>query len=428
LGETFPIARKNARKEGRKMGFFQDNFYSTKVSARERRRARRSVHTQQPPLWATAVMFFVLGVFVTLLVMRPGADRPNDEAALETFASVPPLTTQTEEPTLTAAQLDLQEMIIEAANRAQPSVVSVISGIRDEDGGKMAEFGLGSGIIFEKTDGGARVVTNAHVIDVGEHVDVVLHTGERMEASIVGVDSLTDLAVLEIKGDKLPQAASFGDSSGLKAGQLAIAIGNPLGLGYSHTITVGVISAPSREIDVSPQGSNMWKMNVIQTDAAINQGNSGGALVNLAGEVIGINSLKVLTMGVEGLGFAIPINDAKPIIRDLAQYGKVIRPYLGIYTQNVDEVVNREELDLPEEVNTGIIVLEAFGPAKTAGIRSGDVIVALDGVPTANTYELRKYLYERKRIGDRVVVSYYRKGRLKETTATLTEWDPNVDQ
>src|SRR5690606_7659180 len=125
---------------------------------------------------------------------------------------------------------------------------------------------------------------------------------------------------------------------------------------------------------------------------------------------------------------AIPINEAKPIIRDLVEHGKVMRPYLGIYTQNLDEIANREELDLPKDVNTGIIVLEAFGPAKAAGLRTGDVIVALDGQPTANTYELRKYLYERKQIRDQVVVSYYRKKQLKETTVTLTEWDPQREE
>jgi serine protease Do len=165
-------------------------------------------------------------------------------------------------------------------------------------------------------------------------------------------------------------------------------------------------------------------MEVIQTDAAINQGNSGGALANLDGQVIGINSMKVLDMGVEGLGFAIPIDDAKPVLDQLVRYGKVKRPYLGVYTENVDEWTEKELLGLPDSIDYGVVVLGAEGPAKDAGLSQHDVIVALDGTTVRNTYELRLYLYEQKRIGDKVRVTYYRDGKKRETTVTLREWEP----
>lgn len=362
-----------------------------------------------------AGLSFVLGVVLTLAAVLPLESK--DEPVVET--AMAPMDQPLIDP-----KISFQEMIIDAADKVHPTVVSVISGAKEKDAEEMLEYGLGSGIIFEKSGGQALIVTNAHVIGAGEYIEVVLSTGDRKEAVVIGQDTLTDLAVLQINDEGIRQVAEFGDSSLLQAGETAIAIGNPLGLGFSHTITVGVISAPSREIDVSPEGQDTWKMDVIQTDAAINQGNSGGALVNLDGQVIGINSLKILDMGVEGLGFAIPINEAQPIIQDLVDYGKVKRPYLGIYTQNLEEIVNREELNLPDEVNTGIIVLEAVGPAKDAGLLSGDVIVELDGEPSRNTYELRKYLYESKEIGDEVVVTYYRDEERIETTVTLTEWDP----
>lgn len=397
------------------MSLFQDDFYSTKVKSRQDRRDVWDRGRSRPPVWMVAGLSFVLGVVLTLAAVLPLESK--DEPVVET--AMAPMDQPLIDP-----KISFQEMIIDAADKVHPTVVSVISGAKEKDAEEMLEYGLGSGIIFEKSGGQALIVTNAHVIGAGEYIEVVLSTGDRKEAVVIGQDTLTDLAVLQINDEGIRQVAEFGDSSLLQAGETAIAIGNPLGLGFSHTITVGVISAPSREIDVSPEGQDTWKMDVIQTDAAINQGNSGGALVNLDGQVIGINSLKILDMGVEGLGFAIPINEAQPIIQDLVDYGKVKRPYLGIYTQNLEEIVNREELNLPDEVNTGIIVLEAVGPAKDAGLLSGDVIVELDGEPSRNTYELRKYLYESKEIGDEVVVTYYRDEERIETTVTLTEWDP----
>lgn len=406
------------------MSFFKDDFYSTKVSPRRLKGARMSRWQRTMELktvaWLLMISFLLGALFTALLMSTISGQRDTMSSEGDVMAVAQP---QTEQPERDRMFHD--ERIIGAVEQVQGTVVSVVSIVEDEEAGQRLEAGLGSGIIFEKQGKRARIMTNAHVIQNGTSAEVVLANGERREAEIIGQDDLTDLAVLEIDADGVEKIAQLGDSSTLQAGQTAIAIGNPLGLGFSQTITVGVISATSREIDVSPSGTNTWKMDVIQTDAAINQGNSGGALVNLDGQVIGINSLKVLDMGVEGLGFAIPINEAMPIIEELVEYGKVMRPYLGIYTQNIEMILDREELGIPDEVQYGIVVIDAVGPAKEAGLEAGDVIVKLDDEPSHNTYELRKYLYEHKQIGDEVKVTFYRGKEQKETVVKLKEWDPN---
>jgi serine protease Do len=396
------------------MGWFDDDFYSTKVSE-ERLRApgwRDDSRRRRYSLLPLAVAF-MLGVLFTLLVLRlaPEGRSSVRDQAIAAGAAI-------------SAQLSYNEQIKWAAGKVQPAVVSVISKIKAGEDGPEVEVGLGSGIVYRVVGGKALIATNHHVVANAEKLEVVLIDGQSIEAEIVGSDALTDLAVLAADSGDGVTVAELGRSEGLQAGETAIAIGNPLGLGFSHSITVGVVSAPKRLIDVSQHGRNDWKMEVIQTDAAINQGNSGGALANLDGQVIGINSMKVLDMGVEGLGFAIPIDDAKPVLDQLVRYGKVKRPYLGVYTENVDEWTEKELLGLPDSIDYGVVVLGAEGPAKDAGLSQHDVIVALDGTTVRNTYELRLYLYEQKRIGDKVRVTYYRDGKKRETTVTLREWEP----
>ena len=268
-----------------------------------------------------------------------------------------------------------------------------------------------------------QVVTNAHVVEGGSVYEVILSTGDHKKATLLGKDTLTDLAVLEVDAKDINDVAEFGDSDHLKSGETAIAIGNPLGLGFSQSTTVGVISSPSRLIPISQSqnGDYDWELNVIQTDAAINVGNSGGALVNIEGKVIGINSMKISFTGVEGLGFAIPINDVKPIIASILKYGKVPRPYIGIVSQNLESFKGTEALKLPSNVKTGIIIIESVGPANTAGLKSDDVIVQMDHTVINNVMEMREYLYKQKKIGDPLAVTYYRDGKKGTLTFTLEE-------
>lgn len=316
--------------------------------------------------------------------------------------------------------------IVDAVDKVRPAVVGVVNLTKNVDPWSQSvqsvQQGTGSGVIFEKVGGKARVVTNNHVIDGADNIEVVLSDGSHVEAILLGADETTDLAVLEIDDAKVKAVAEFGNSDELRVGEPAIAIGNPLGLGFSQSVTSGVISAKDRTIQVNPATS----LHVIQTDAAINPGNSGGPLVNIAGQVIGINSLKIAQQGIEGLGFAIPINEAKPIIRDLIENGRVIRPYMGVSLIDLEAISiqkQRQVLNLPPEVKEGVVIydIRRNSPAFEDGIRQNDVIVALDGKKIKNTADLQRYLYTEKSVGDKMTVTFYRDGQKRETEITLGE-------
>lgn len=395
------------------MNMFQDDFYSTKPSK------NRSGAGKLRALQVIAVVFIVLGAGVMLLIFQLS----TKEQAIEVASTIPNLEV-IPEVSESELQRNLNDLIVQAVEHVNPSIVSVIS-IRLNEDNEERETGTGSGVIFEYKEGRAKIVTNQHVIQQADQIDIVFLSGERRTATLIGSDVFSDLAVLEVESEEIEHVAVFGDSSLLKSGQTAIAIGNPLGLGFSHTTTVGVISSPLRTIPVS-LGTGMgleWELDVIQTDAAINQGNSGGALINIDGRVIGINSMKIAFFGVEGLGFAIPINTAKPIIASLIEHGKVKRALLGVSTMDVDQVEDWASLDLPEEIKNGVVVMGTSGPARQARLQADDIIVALDEVPVDNVLLLRKYLYEFKQVGETVVVHYYRKGKKMETVVTLGEMD-----
>jgi serine protease Do len=312
------------------------------------------------------------------------------------------------------------DSVVKAADKVSASIVSVVSTQKDDKGSQIGQ-GIGSGVIFQKSGDKARVLTNNHVVEGAASYEIVMSTGERRKGTLIGEDYITDLAVLEIDGNGIKQTAEFGDSDALQAGETVIALGNPLGLG--STVTRGIVSSPKRTIPVSLAGDGNydWQMDVIQTDAAINEGNSGGALVNMDGKVVGINTMKIADIGVEGLGFAIPIKGAEPVIDSLIKYHKVKRPQLGVRLVDLAGFKGAEVLKLPASVKTGVIVLEASGPAKEAGLKSQDVITELDGKPIGSVVDLRKYLYSGKGIGDKITVTYYRAGKKGTATAVLVE-------
>lgn len=290
------------------------------------------------------------------------------------------------------------------------------------------DAGTGSGVIYKKENGKAYVITNYHVIEDAKSVEVTLADGSKVEASIVGGDIWSDLAVLAIDDAGVEAVIEFGDSDALKQGETVIAIGNPLGLDFYGSVTTGVVSGKDRAIPVDLNGDGLedWQSEVLQTDAAINPGNSGGALINLAGQLIGINSMKISQSTVEGIGLAIPVNTAIPIIEDLEQNGKVNRPSMGITLidlTNVPAFHQKETLKLPAEVTTGVVVDEVVEgtPAAAAGMKSYDVIVEMDGEKVENTIELRKHLYNEKETGDELKVKVYRQGKLVELTLLLKE-------
>lgn len=276
----------------------------------------------------------------------------------------------------------------------------------------------GSGIII---DSNGYIMTNYHVVQYADPknsnsknttLEVFLADGKQASAKFIGGDQRGDLAVIKIDMKNLP-AVEMGDSDALEVGELAVAIGNPLGLEFQGSVTVGVISALNRTISIDDR-----TMNLIQTDAAINPGNSGGALLNSKGEVIGINTAKISISGVEGLGFAIPANEAKPIIDQLIMFGYVKgRPFIGISGREITETISYY-YDIP----VGIYILEVVddGGADKAGIRVNDTLISLDGVEVRTMKEVDN-IKDKYKAGDTVNAVVVRNGKNLKLSLTFTE-------
>lgn len=289
----------------------------------------------------------------------------------------------------------------------------------------------GSGVIYKKSGNSAYIVTNNHVVEGQQGLEVLLKDGTKVKAELVGTDAYSDLAVLKISADKVNKVASFGDSNSLKVGEPAIAIGSPLGSEYANSVTSGIISSLNRQVTSTNESNQTVNINAIQTDAAINPGNSGGPLVNIEGQVIGINSSKIAStsasssgVSVEGMGFAIPSNDVVNIINQLEKDGKVTRPALGITMVDLSAVSTQQQeqiLKIPESVTNGVIVtsVQPATPAEKAGLKQYDVITKIDDTDVSSGVELQSVLYQKK-VGDSVKVTYYRGKEKKTTTIQLT--------
>lgn len=287
----------------------------------------------------------------------------------------------------------------EIAKRVGPAVVGITSTVQSQ----MSIFGTtsqseaeGSGIILS---GDGYIVTNNHVVDGATTVKVTLNTGTEYDAKLIGKDEQTDLAVIKIEPTEQLTVATMGDSNSLEVGERVVAIGNPMGLEFFGSVTEGIVSAVNRSIDVDNR-----TMNLIQTDAAINSGNSGGALINTKGEVIGINSVKVAYSGVEGMGFAIPSSEAKPIIADLLEHGYVKgRPVIGISTRDVTSYM-AQAYSWPQ----GVQVMEISSEnAKAAGFQQGDIITEVNGQKITTGEELNKIKSEHNP-GDTLKMQVYK--------------------
>jgi len=274
--------------------------------------------------------------------------------------------------------------------------------------------GIGTGIIIRK-DG--YIVTNNHVVAGASKITVILFNGKELSGKLVGVDAESDLAVVRVEASGLP-AADIGDSSKLRVGELAVAIGNPFGL--SHTVSAGVISALQRNIKATDDsGQTYLYTNLIQTDAAINPGNSGGPLCNARGEVIGINTLIYSRSGgYQGIGFAIPINDAMRIVEDLINKGRASHAYIGIFGDDASRYVER----LPEGVKEGAIVVQVIpgSPAEKAGLKRFDIIVEFNGKPIKSMEDLVGAVRMHDP-GDKVKIVFYRDGKKHQVEIVLEE-------
>lgn len=411
------------------MGLFQDDFYSTKVTKRKRgfRKARK---TQE--VWPRyrrsrglstlqiATISSVISAFVAVLLfsMITGLPSSGKEAA-----AVSALNSKQLDSTV-----DPYDRLVTAAAKVRPTVVSIVN-YKDakKDKNNLEDSALGSGVIFKKDKGQAFVITNNHVIEGSQELEVVTVSGEMKKAKLVGADKVNDIAVLAVNDKNIDEVAEMGDSGKLRLGETVFAIGNPLGLG--DTLTSGIVSYTKRVVPVSlnQDGVYDWEQEVIQTDAAINEGNSGGALVDLSGKVIGINTMKIADAGVEGLGFAIPVEQVMKTVDELMAHGKIARPYIGVYSMDLGnsyapmDEEQLKELKLPSDVTEGVVVLDAIGPAQEGGLKLNDVIVKFNDEPITTTLEMKKFLYDKVKIGDTVKVTFYRGGKEQTTNVKLAE-------
>lgn len=321
-----------------------------------------------------------------------------------------------QEQTLAVNTIDVEIAVTKAVQDVGPSVVTVVGTIP----GQQTFFGYtgnststGSGVIIS-TDG--YVLTNNHVIEGAQQLQVIFADGTQQDASLVGSDQYSDLAVLKVNGT-IPAVATLGNSDALNPGETVIAIGSPLG-DFKNTVTAGVVSATGRSIDT---GEGYTIDGLIQTDAAINQGNSGGPLVNLAGEVIAINTLIIRSSNsgtvTEGLGFAIPINTARVVSEQLIQKGYVSRPYLGINWQPITPRV-AAIYRLPVQYGVYITDVTSNSPADKASLRAGDIITGIDSTTLDDTHAYINTLFQYI-AGDTVTLTVMRNGREIQVQATL---------
>ena len=329
---------------------------------------------------------------------------------------VVPATSNTQ--TLTVNTTDVETAITQAVQNVGPSVVTVVATIPGQQtffGPTGVETSTGSGI-FISSDG--YILTNNHVIEGANQYQVIYADGSQQDATLVGTDQYSDLAVLKVTST-VPAVANLGNSDALNPGETVIAIGSPLG-DFKNTVTVGVVSATGRSID---SGLGYSIDGLIQTDAAINQGNSGGPLVNLAGEVIAINTLVVRNSGTgtvaEGLGFAIPINTARAVSDQIIQKGYVSRPYLGISYQPITPRV-AAIYHLPVQYGVYITDITANSPASQAGLQVGDIITAIDNTSLDETHAYVNTLFQYS-AGDTVTLTIMRNDNQIEVQVSLGE-------
>ena len=337
----------------------------------------------------------------------------------------------TNDTSTTQAVEKVQDAVVSVINyqtQSTNSLSSIFGNIESSD--ELAVAGEGSGVIYKKDGDTAYIVTNNHVISGAEKIDILLASGEKLSGELVGADTYSDIAVIKIAADKVTTIAEFANSDTIKVGETAIAIGSPLGSVYANTVTQGIISSLSRTVTSQTEDGQTISTNAIQTDTAINPGNSGGPLINIQGQVIGINSSKITSssisssgVAVEGMGFAIPSNDAVQIINQLETNGKVTRPALGVQMVNLTDL-STSQLEKAGLANTdltsGVLIVSTQSGLPADGkFEPYDVIIEIDGETIENKSDLQSELYKHQ-IGDTITVTYYRNNKKMTVDIKLT--------
>ncbi len=282
----------------------------------------------------------------------------------------------------------------------------------------------GTGFIYKKDDGKGYIITNYHVVSGASDITILFSDDIEAEAEYLGGDQYADIAVLTIDDKFVKDVAEIGDSTKVNVGDTVFTIGAPMGLEYKGTVTKGILSGKDRKVSVSLSNSrsNDWVMNVMQTDAAINPGNSGGPLCNINGEVIGVNSLKIVKDEVEGLGFSIPIEEALSYVEKIENDIDTSRPYLGVEMLDVTDTfaLAYNGIIIDEDLENGVVIVsaEAGSPAEDAGIKAGDVVVEIENQKITDIAEFRYYLYKNQP-GDKVELVINRNGKEQKVEVKL---------
>lgn len=318
---------------------------------------------------------------------------------------------------ITTSEL-VETSISSSVDKVYGSTVIIVA---SKDGKKIS---TGTGFVYKKDDKKAYIMTNNHVIDSADSVVVEFNdSSEKIDATILGGEVYSDIAVLTIDANEIDSTVEIGSSEDVNLGDTIFTVGSPMGETYKGTVTKGIISGKDRMIEVSLSSSvTDYYMKVLQIDAAVNPGNSGGPLCDVSGKVIGIISLKIVQDEVEGMGFAIPIEDALKYANAIEEGGEIVRPYIGISMLDLSEeyYLWQNRITIPDGVDEGIAIVEVVSgsPAAKAGLKKGDIITKLAGEDTGSLAEFRYELYKHN-VGDKLEVTYYRDGKEQTTQITL---------
>lgn len=316
-----------------------------------------------------------------------------------------------------------EEAMEDAIDKVYDSVLCIE--VLNDNGDTLSK---GTGFVYAKDDKYGYVLTNAHVVSGGSNIQATLSNNKVVKLTILGTDSYTDLAVLRMDSKDVLQVASIGTSENMEVGNTVFTVGSPMGATYAGTVTKGILSGKDRLVETSTSNnllnSESYIVKVLQTDAAISPGNSGGPLVNLAGDVIGITSLKLVDEEVEGMGFAIPIEDAMNYVDTLEKGETIQRPMMGVQIIDLTNkyVLYRYGINVDDSIESGVMLMEVSNgyPAADAGLKDGDVITEINGEKISTTSQFKYELYKHS-VGDTIEVTYIRDGKEKKTNVTLNK-------